>query len=140
MTKTLTLTAIAALVAASFATQASAGLSIESRDSWAPGYTFDDGRYVRFIHTDDNAAAGSIRREVRTAWAPGFNFEDGQYVRESFQPGGSAFAGTTLQREVSIAWAPGFHHEDGQYVRYSLGMADTGTALAALPEGSGSPR
>lgn len=121
-----------AMVAQSLPASADA-IERDVRPSWAPGYTLEDGQYVRDVRVPDgsNAPRTYVHRDVRDAWAVGFQRDEGGYYRDTIRTYDSLTVGPRLEREVATAWRPGFRHEDGQQVRDSFVMPMSN--VAAVP-------
>ncbi|WP_404379233.1 hypothetical protein [Caenispirillum salinarum] len=71
---------------------------IESRDTWAPGFSSGgDGTYQRIVERDANRTPALVMKvEGRGTWAPGFRYDgSGRYSRVAYSHTGAA-SGTML--------------------------------------------
>lgn len=125
--KTLTRTALFAAAAvalggavASVTPAAAAQVETLTSDSWKPGYTFDEGQYVRQVIVDDaqQTAGTTVRVETSDAWRPGFTNDEGSYTRLTVVPG-NADAAAPQTAEVFDSWQPGTLKDGNSYVRFN---------------------
>ena len=87
--KTLSLLALAAVVATGFTFSAHAGSVTEISDTWKPGFYLDDNdgysrtRYVDYETGYNPGAKTVVETEVSNTRKPGFSLDDtGEYVRQ----------------------------------------------------------
>jgi len=120
--KTLSLLALAAVVATGFTFSAQAGSVTEISDTWKPGFSLDDnGEYsrTRYVDFETGYNPGSktvVKTEISNTRKQGFSLDDtGEYARQVsvVNPLGALEHSST---EVINTWTKGYFLDDnGSY-------------------------
>ena len=125
--KTLTRTALFAAAAvalggavATVTSAQAAQLETLTSDTWKPGYTHEDGQYVRQVIVDKApTSTTTLRVETTDAWKPGFTMDgDGSYTRLTVVQDPAATQAPQTA-EVFNTWQPGTLKDGNSYVRFN---------------------